>query len=546
MGIINKIRDFILPGTFGKGRRAYLTGIVATIYQILIYVFVLASIYNSFVLYFRFGRINSFVTIYSELNGIETPSLIYCKERNMFRNDMNEFNGIVLMRILHHNRYYYSDNKNKRTCIYEGATCLCIDAWKQSYYTFNKLENNKLTVNLNSSSSESSVFQEINSHKELNSSKFSVYHPGDFPVPLFIRDEIDYQISTRMYTNDNDIKYKPHLINWCGLNIREGTNKKNRSNSKNIKGSTNDSSNNSIPHSMKSFASINTEVSSNIFCEHKDMVELLFISEDELEGGIVGFYTSKNQFSSEPMWVKTSFPGIIFAFLQLEKNWIIDFLLLKRLLYHRMNPFNIIYRHFSNSNGNDLSSQDSGNEDYPNELNLDYGFQKKNKSYLVTESQQIIADIAQFHGKLLPNDWYQWLIMHQEISKNHNTNSSIMGDNEKSNIKYEFFNNPTFQMSDKLSNLTNEPSELLKSKYSTLWVRSEYQIFVTPNTVRVANKHFLLKTFGLIMSIIFSLNYLNLFHSVFPYYRGEVPKLTVSPLTKFLSCNLLNSYHGKE
>ncbi|KAH8583433.1 uncharacterized protein ELE39_000201 [Cryptosporidium sp. chipmunk genotype I] len=544
MGIIYKIRDFVLPGTFGKGRRADLTGIVASIYQILIYAFVLASIYNSFVLYFRFGRINSFVTIYSELNGIETPSLIYCRERARFGNEINAFNGVVLMRILHYNRYYYSDNKNIRTCIYEGVTCLCIDTWKQSYYTIKELEKNKLTANLNSSS-ESYIFQNSNSYKELNSSQFSVYHPGNFPVPLFIRNEIDYQISTRMYTNDNDVKYKPHLINWCGLNIREGTDQGNPNNSKNAKGFTKNSSNN-IPHSMKSRASINTEVSSNIFCEHKDMVELLFISEDKLEGGIVGFYTSKNQFSSEPMWVKTSFPGIIFAFLQLEKNWIIDFLLLKRLLYHRMNPFNIIYRYFSNSNGNDLSSLDVGKEDYRNELNIDYGFQKKDKSYLVTESQQIIADIAQFHGKVLPNDWYQWLNVHQQISRNNGTGNNRMDFNESSNTDYDYFNNPTFEMNDKLSNLTNEPSELLKSKYSTLWVRSEYQIFVTPNTVRVANKHFLLKTFGLIMSIIFSLNYLNLFHSVFPYYRGEVPKLTVSPLTKFLSCNLLNSYHDKQ
>lgn len=209
-----------------------------------------------------------------------------------------------------------------------------------------------------------------------------------------------------------------------------------------------------------------------------------------------------------------------------------------------MNPFYKIYKYFSNSNKNDLSSLNM-NDDNDNELNINYGFQKKDKSYLITESQQIIADIAQFHGKILPNDWSQWLNVHQQISRINNKNDDIMNSNKNLNNE-EFFNIQTLKMIDKLSNLTDEPFAFLKSKYSTLWVRSEYQIFVTPNTVRVANKHFLLKTFGLIMSIIFSLNYLNLFHSVFPYYRGEVPKLTVSPLTKFLSCNLLNSYHDKQ
>ncbi|OII72796.1 uncharacterized protein cubi_03666 [Cryptosporidium ubiquitum] len=541
MSVIDKVRDFVLPGTFGKGRRAKLTGIIASIYQILIYTFVLANICNSFLLYFRFGRINSFVTIYSELNGIETPSLIYCKKRSRFGNDINAFNGTVLMRILHYNRYYYSDNKNIRTCIYEGSMCLCIDAWKQSYYSINDLEANKSTGNVNNSL-EPSIFQNPNSYMKLNSNQFSVFHPGDFPVPLFIRNEIDYQISTRMSMNDNDVKYKPHLINWCGLNIREDNNKLNYSKITN-NFENHSSHNNNILNSVKNHTSHNIEVSQNIFCEHKDMVELLFISEDKFEGGVVGFYTSKNQFSSEPMWVKTSFPGIIFAFLQLEKNWIIDFLLLKRLLYHRMNPFYTIYKYFSNSNKNDLSPSDIDDEN-DNELNIDYGFQKKDKSYLITESQQIIADIAQFHGKVLPNDWSQWLNVHQQISRINGTNDDKM--NGDKNFDEYIFNNQTLKMIDELSNLTNESSGLLKSNYSTLWVRSEYQIFVTPNTVRVANKHFLLKTFGLIMSIIFSLNYLNLFHSVFPYYRGEVPKLTVSPLTKFLSCNLLNSYHDKQ
>lgn len=537
MGILSKVRDFILPGTFGRGRRANLTGIVASIYQILIYAFVLASIYNSFVLYFRFGRINSFLTIYSELNGIETPSLIYCRDHTRFGNELNAFNGVVLMRILHYNRYYYSDNKNIRTCIYEGAACLCIDAWKQSYYAIRESEAGGSAGNNMGGGS----------YRELDTNRFSVFHPGNFPVPLFIRDEIDYQISTRIFVDDNDVKYKPHLINWCGLNIREGVDSRKLDHSKT---NNNSLTNSSLGSLGRARASSKPNMSPNILCEHKDMVELLFISEDELEGGIVGFYTSKNQFSSEPMWVKTSFPGIIFAFLQLEKSWIIDFLILKRILYHRMNPFYTIYKYLSSeSSASRLSSSSlyGGdtviNEVSTKELNIDYGFQKKDKSYLVSESQQIIADIAQFHGKVLPNDWSKWLNLHQEISKFNSTDG--YSSNSSSNEHY-FVNHPTLQMSEKFSNLTSDPSGLLKSNFSTLWVRSEYQIFVTPNTVRVTNKHFLLKTFGLIMSIIFSLNYLNLFYSVFPYYRGEVPKLTVSPLIKFLSCNLLNSYHDRQ
>ncbi|KAJ1606381.1 transmembrane domain-containing protein [Cryptosporidium canis] len=543
MTIVNQIRDFVLPGTFGKGRRAYLTGIVATIYQILIYVFVLASIYSSFMLYFRFGRINSFVTIYSELNGIETPSLIYCKHRNRFGNDINTFKGIVLMRILHYNRYYYSDNKNIRTCIYEGAVCLCIDAWKQSYYVIRELDDNNLTEDAN----KSSTLQESDSQRKLGT-RFTVFHPGNFPVPLFIRDEIDYQISTRISMDDYDIKYKPHLINWCGLNIREEGDLRKQYNSKNNSNSNESSLDNpvKVPYLTKARKSSKPNISPNILCENKDMVELLFISEDDMEGGIVGFYTSKNQFSSEPMWVKTSFPGIIFAFLQLEKSWIIDFLLLKHILYHRMNPFYTIYKYFSSHHDgiDDLPStiDNIDNDHGSKELGVDHGFQKKDRSYLVSESQQITADIAQFHGKVLPNDWSKWLNLHEEISKLNTTNDHY----PNNDYEHHHGNHPKLQMTERLSNLTRNSSGLLESNFSTLWVRSEYQIFVTPNTVRVTNKHFLLQTFGLIMSIIFSLNYLNLFYSVFPYYRGEVPKLTVSPLIKFLSCNLLNSYHDKQ
>ncbi|KAF7458210.1 putative transmembrane Protein [Cryptosporidium felis] len=536
MGLFASIQDFVLPGTFGTGRRAKLTGIVATVYQVSIYGFVLASIFNSFMLYIRFGRINSFVTIYSELNGIESPSLIYCNDRKRFGNDLSKFNGMILIRILHYNRYYYSNGRNIRMCTYEGAPCLCIDSWRQTYYTPKNPEYVNASVswkNASPGSSNENSESTIKSDLDL----LSIFRPGEFPVPLFIKNEIDYQISTKLI--DNDVKYKPHFVNWCGLNIGENdaeTGKK----YPNVEVSAN-RNNSNLKSKYRS--------RSNVLCENKDMVELLFISENEVEGGIVGFYTSMNHLNSEPMWVKTSFPGIISAFLQLEKNWIIDFYLLKYFIYHRFNPFYYVYKYFFGSNSTwssdsafNYSTYDDLSQDDPDlELRIN-DFQSKSKAYLVSESQKIVADIAQIHGKVLPKDLDEWLKISQLVSNSSQPVKEKDG-SELESENPEMFGDPDVQgLDSKFHNIT-EFSELVNSNYSTLWVRAEYQIFVTPNTVRVANKHFLLQTFGLIMSIIFSLNYLNIFYSVFPFYRGSVPKLTVSPLTKFLSCNLLNSYH---
>ncbi|KAH7648025.1 hypothetical protein FG379_000808 [Cryptosporidium bovis] len=557
--LLTGIRDFVLPGTFGKGKRASFTGVVATIYQLIIYGIVTASIYNSFMLYLRYGRINSFLTIYSDLNGIETPSLIYCKNRLSSGKKSSVANLKVLMRIQHRNKYYYSDSRNIRVCNYEDANCLCIDTWKQTYYNFDKTTNNR-RFSSNSTPTPRDFKKTLNEIRNINLDNISIFPPGEFPIHSFMKNELDYSlgstISMGVGENEN-IKYKPHLINWCDLNLpdvdpnTDNTTKviyspydSNSTGKRNLK----TKSNYSIKY-INSKDQSKLHPNNNIYCEKKDMVEFLLISENELDQGIIGFYTSRQDMSTEPMWVKTSFPGVIFAFLQLEKNWIIDFYIFKLFFYHKLNPFNYLIKFFSRKNSNiNISNNNKNNNEsasiynyndndisgnkYPsppanNKTNVNSRIESKQNAYFVSESHQLVADIAQIHNKVLPENWLEWMFLHNILPS---LNGNVTSSESISQFTENYLKN-----TDYINNVENN--------YSTLWVRAEYQLFFTPNTVRVANKHFLLKTFGLIMSIIFSLNYLNLFYSVFPFYRGETPKLTVSPLMKFLSCNLLNSYH---
>ncbi|KAH8738738.1 hypothetical protein FG386_000529 [Cryptosporidium ryanae] len=547
--LLVNIHDFVLPGTFGKGKRASFTGIVATIYQLIIYGIVIASIYSSFMLYLRFGRINSFLTIYSDLNGIEIPSLIYCKNRISSGKKSSVANFKILMRIRHRNKYYYSDSKNIRVCNYEDANCLCIDTWKQTYYNFDKALNN--TKSFPSQNTYQKILDEI---RNIDLNDISIFPPGEFPIHSLMRNELDYSLGSTISVGvgeNDDIKYKPHLINWCDLNLPEidfNTDNKTKvvcnsydmgfPGKRNLKTQERCLMQNANNNKSKSYPS------DSIYCEKKDMVEFLLISENELDQGIIGFYTSRQDISTEPMWVKTSFPGVIFAFLQLEKNWIIDFYIFKLFFYHKLNPFNFIIKYFTGKSSNISDNNDNNSEEKdsyinknenssPSEKNANKGknfgnrIESKQNAYFVSESHKLVADIAQIHNKVLPENWLRWVLLHNIFLSSSSNVTSLESISEfmKNDINTAGF----------INNIENS--------YSTLWVRAEYQLFFTPNTVRVANKHFLLKTFGLIMSIIFSLNYLNLFYSVFPFYRGEIPKLTVSPLMKFLSCNLLNSYH---
>ncbi|KAL7068489.1 hypothetical protein ACR3K2_10980 [Cryptosporidium serpentis] len=453
MKLYESIRDIVLPGTFGTGRRAYFTEVIATIYQIAIFIFVIAAIYNSFRLYVHYGRINSFVTTYSESNSIEAPSIIFCYSNSVQVNKISSFNTKIYARILYNNHLYYSLPVKLHYCQFGVYLCMCSDIWTQTFYGPMTFYNQSIELYR-------SDFKDLN-----------VYPPGKFPLPKFIKDELDRQAPKPLAKKQTENKhYKPHLVNWCNLSTTEI---------------------NIIDAESKLYSTLqgykinfSREALNTIQCEFKDAIEFL-IMEDEDVPGYVGFYTSKTYEILEPMWIKVSTPSLIFAYLQLEKNWIIDFQWVKNIFD--------IWHLFSRSHR--IKLKNSSNYNNEDEVSL---------PSLVTESHQLAADIVQIHGNILPTHW--WI---------------LPSNNDDIKIK----------------------SFLDINKTSTLWIRAEYQSFFTPNTVRVANKHFLLALFGLAISILFSLNYLSLFYSVFPFYRGDIPKLKVSFIMKFLSCNLIKSYH---
>lgn len=74
----------------------------------------------------------------------------------------------------------------------------------------------------------------------------------------------------------------------------------------------------------------------------------------------------------------------------------------------------------------------------------------------------------------------------------------------------------------------------------------EFRSFFTTESFRVGHRMNFIRVWGVIMSILASLNYLDLFYAVFPRYRGRHPRLAVSKFVRIATCGAARDNHSTE